>query len=142
MTFTIALPVADRVASHDFYRAVLETEPIRPPDGEGPQGAQGPLGGDGLPEPLRFEVADGVALMLVPAGGFSWAIGGHAVAPPGTSECVLHRPVPGREDVRAVIERARAAGGRVVTEPADQPWGYAGTFADPDGHLWMVMPEG
>ncbi|MFF5230953.1 VOC family protein [Dactylosporangium sp. NPDC000521] len=131
MTFTIALPVADRVASHDFYRAVLETEPIRD---------EGPLGGDGLPEPLRFEVAAGVALMLVPADGFGWAIGGHTVAPPGTSECVLHRPVPGREDVRAVIERARAAGGRVVTEPAEQPWGYAGTFADPDGHLWMVMP--
>ncbi|MEU0553835.1 VOC family protein [Dactylosporangium sp. NPDC006015] len=135
MTFTIALPVADRVASHDFYRAVLETGPIQPAGGDGQPG------GDGLPEPLRFELADGVALMLVPADGFAWAIGEHAVAPAGTSECVLHRPVPGREDVRAVIERARAAGGRVVTEPADQPWGYAGTFADPDGHLWMVMPE-
>ena len=23
-------------------------------------------------------------------------------------------------------------------EPAQQASGYAGTFADPDGHLWMV----
>jgi predicted lactoylglutathione lyase len=129
MTFTIALPVADRYTSHAFYRAVLDAEPF------------GPEGGEGLPEPLQFPVADGVALMLVPADGFGWVIGDHRVAPAGTSECVLSRSVPGREDVVAVIERARAAGGRVVTEPAEQPWGYAGAFADPDGHLWMVAPE-
>ena len=29
----------------------------------------------------------------------------------------------------------------VVTEPGRQPWGYAGVFADPDGHLWMVTSE-
>lgn len=22
--------------------------------------------------------------------------------------------------------------------PGRQPWGYAGAFADPDGHLWMI----
>ncbi|MFV2101912.1 hypothetical protein [Micromonospora sp. LOL_024] len=27
----------------------------------------------------------------------------------------------------------------MVTEPGQQPWGYAGTFADPDGHLWMIV---
>ncbi|MEV4508024.1 VOC family protein [Dactylosporangium sp. NPDC049525] len=128
MTFTIALPIADRSASHAFYRAVLDAEPFGPP------------GGDGLPEPLQFPVADGVSLMLVPTDGFGWVIGDHRVAPAGTSECVLNRSVPAHADVVAVIERARAAGGRVVTEPADQPWGYAGAFADPDGHLWMVMP--
>jgi predicted lactoylglutathione lyase len=25
-----------------------------------------------------------------------------------------------------------------VTQPGDQGWAYAGTFTDPDGHLWMV----
>jgi uncharacterized protein len=24
-------------------------------------------------------------------------------------------------------------------EPAQQPWGYAGIFADLDGHLWSVV---
>jgi hypothetical protein len=28
-----------------------------------------------------------------------------------------------------------------VTEPGQQPWGYAGSFADPDGHIWMVRSE-
>ena len=26
--------------------------------------------------------------------------------------------------------------------PGQQPWGYAGAFADPDGHVWMVRSEG
>lgn len=42
------------------------------------------------------------------------------------------------EQVTQVIERARRAGAELVTGPGPQPWGYAGTFADPDGHLWMV----
>jgi uncharacterized protein len=25
--------------------------------------------------------------------------------------------------------------------PGQQPWGYAGAFADPDGHIWMVRVE-
>ena len=38
----------------------------------------------------------------------------------------------------AFFDRARAAGATVVAEPEQKPWGYTGTFADPDGHLWMV----
>jgi uncharacterized glyoxalase superfamily protein PhnB len=34
-----------------------------------------------------------------------------------------------------------ADGAQVVAEPEEQPWGYAGTFADPDGHLWMVTAK-
>jgi sugar lactone lactonase YvrE len=29
-----------------------------------------------------------------------------------------------------------------VTAPGTQPWGYAGTFADPDGHVWMGAVAG
>jgi catechol 2,3-dioxygenase-like lactoylglutathione lyase family enzyme len=39
----------------------------------------------------------------------------------------------------AVIEEARAAGGRIVREPAPTFWGgYSGVFVDPDGHPWEV----
>ncbi|MFI5428447.1 VOC family protein [Aeromicrobium sp. UC242_57] len=41
-----------------------------------------------------------------------------------------------------MIERARQAGARIVAEPAQQPWGYTGTFADPDGHLWATLAVG
>ena len=42
-------------------------------------------------------------------------------------------------EVDAVIERARNAGGTVQKAGQKTFWGgYAGYFADPDGHLWEV----
>ena len=40
-----------------------------------------------------------------------------------------------------MIDKALAAGAAPVTAPGRQPWGYAGAFADPDGHVWMVTAE-
>ena len=62
-------------------------------------------------------------------------IGDNAVAERGTSECLLSVD---SDDVDAFIARARAAGAAIVAEPEQKPWGYTATFADPDGHLWMV----
>jgi catechol 2,3-dioxygenase-like lactoylglutathione lyase family enzyme len=46
---------------------------------------------------------------------------------------------PSREGVDAVFAEALAAGATVVKQPVDTFWGgYAGYFADPDGHLWEV----
>lgn len=118
----VSLPISDRRASLAFYTAVLGVD------------AFGEPADDGVPEPLQFALTDGVHLMLIPRGGFGWVIGDHEVAPSGQSECVLGLS----GDVDAVIARAEAAGARIVTAPAQQPWGYTGTFADPDGHLWMV----
>jgi uncharacterized protein len=43
------------------------------------------------------------------------------------------------EEADAVIEEARAAGGRIAREPAATFWGgYSGVFVDPDGHPWEV----
>ena len=43
------------------------------------------------------------------------------------------------DEADAVIEEARAAGGRIVREPAATFWGgYSGVFVDPDGHPWEV----
>jgi predicted lactoylglutathione lyase len=121
----VSLPIADRQASFRFYGEGLGFEAIGEP------------ASDGVPEPLQFALNDGVRLMLVPRGGFGWVIGDHEVAEPGHSECVLNL----EGDVDETIERARRAGGRIVAEPEQQPWGYVGTFADPDGHLWMVTGE-
>ncbi|GIJ76051.1 hypothetical protein SAMN05443287_106145 [Micromonospora phaseoli] len=122
----VSLPIVDRQISHDFYRAALGLTAVGEP------------AEDGLPEPLQFEVNDGLRLMLVPTGGFGWVLGGREVADSRQSECVLGLDATGPAEVKALVERARVAGGKVVTEPGQQPWGYAGTFADPDGHLWMI----
>ncbi|WP_433389332.1 VOC family protein [Micromonospora sp. KLBMP9576] len=123
----VALPIADRPTSYRFYSAALGLK------------ALGELAEDGVPEPLQFALNDGLHLMLVPTGGFGWAIGGREVAPRGQSECVLNLPAETPAEVDEVVGRARAAGAEVVVEPGQQPWGYTGTFADPDGHLWAVQ---
>jgi predicted lactoylglutathione lyase len=122
----VSLPIADRRRSFRFYREALGFEPIGEP-------AQ-----DGVPEPLQFALNDGARLMLVPTTGFGWVIGDHEVAAPGQSECVLSLGAKTEADVTEIVERAQRAGARVVSEPARQPWGFTGAFADPDDHLWMV----
>jgi uncharacterized protein len=54
------------------------------------------------------------------------------------SPVVVSLPIGDQAGVDELVERVRRAGAEVVTEPGQQPWGYAGAFADPDRHLWMV----
>lgn len=122
----ISLPIEDRQTSFRFYQEALGLEPVGEP------------ADDGVPEPLQFVLADGVQLMLIPRGGFGWVVGGRSVAPPGTSECLLSFVAGSDADVDEIVSLAVRAGAGVVTEPGRQPWGYVGTFTDPDGHLWMV----
>jgi len=125
---TLALPIAERAAALAFYRDALGLEPF------------GELGSDGIPEPLRFAVNDGLTLMLVPTGGFgSLLIGDREVAEPWACECLLSLDADDAPAVDALVERARAAGAEVVAEPTAKPWGYIGTFSDLDGHLWAVV---
>lgn len=122
----VSLPTTDRQVAFRFYGDGLGFDvPGEPAD-------------DGVPEPLTVVLAEGIHLMLVPTDGFGWVIGGNQVAPAGTSECLLGITAGGAIEVDRLVERAIQAGASVVAEPAQQPWGYSGSFADPDGHLWMV----
>ncbi|UUN26680.1 VOC family protein [Streptomyces sp. FIT100] len=123
---TFALPTADRRTSFLFYGDGLGLDPIGEP------------AEDGVPEPLQFALNDGVRIMLIPTGGFGWITGDHEVAPRGHSECVISVSAGDESGVDEMVRRAEAAGGTVVTPPGRRPWGYAGAFADPDGHIWMI----
>jgi catechol 2,3-dioxygenase-like lactoylglutathione lyase family enzyme len=58
---------------------------------------------------------------------------------PSRTECALAHNVAAREDVDAIIQQAERAGATIIKLPQDTFWGgYAGYFADPDGHLWEV----
>lgn len=129
MPMVVSLPIADRPTSFRFYREGLGFDPIGEPVD------------DGVPEPLQFAVNDGVRLVLIPTGGFGWIIGDHEVAPRGHSECVLRLDADTQAGVDEVVERAHRAGAEIITAAGQQPWGYAGAFADPDGHIWMVTSE-
>jgi uncharacterized glyoxalase superfamily protein PhnB len=50
------------------------------------------------------------------------------------SECILSF----EGDVDESVRRAQAADATIVTEPAKQPWGYNGAFADPAARRWTV----
>ena len=123
---SVALPIADRRRSHDFYAAALGLEAV------------GPIASDGLPEPLMFVVNGNLRLVLIPTGGFKYVLGARGVAEPGVAECLLRVGQDSDDAVRALVERARAAGADVVSEPAQQAWGFESIFADPDGHLWVI----
>lgn len=126
----VCLPIADRRTSYDFYCTALGFTAVGEP------------AEDGVPEPLQLQLNDGVRIMLIPTGGFGWVLGSRPAAPPGQSECIVTVSVATTAAVDDLIERARKGGGEVVTEPAEQPWGYAATFADPDGHMWQIAQAG
>jgi predicted lactoylglutathione lyase len=123
----VALPIADRRTSYAFYT-----------DGLGFK-AVGELAEDGIPEPLQLVLNDGTNLMLIPSDGFGWVIGGRQVAASGQVECLLSIGAATPAEVDDLVGRAQAAGADVVSEPAQQQWGYTSVFADPDGHLWQVV---
>jgi predicted lactoylglutathione lyase len=125
----VSLPIEDRQRSYDFYAEGLGFETAGEP------------AEDGLPEPLQLVVNEGLRIMLIPTGGFGWITGDDEVASPGTTEVLLSVGVDREEDVDSVMAQAEAVGATVRAPAGVQPWGYAGTFADPDGHLWMVTSE-
>lgn len=122
---TVCLPVKNRAASHAFYTALGFA-------------AVGELGDDGMPEPLQFAISAGLRVMLIPTVGFGWVIGDRKRSQRGTHECLFVIARPSDKAVDALLRRAREAGAEIVAEAGNQRWGYAGTFADPDGHLWQV----
>lgn len=42
-------------------------------------------------------------------------------------------------NARALVERARRAGYKIVQEPKKYPWGTEAFIADPDGYIWAII---
>lgn len=57
-----------------------------------------------------------------------------------SSELLISIDAESREEVDAIAQKAKAAGGVVFAEPADnQGWMYGCGFSDLDGHRWNVL---
>ena len=112
----ITLGVADHAVSRAFYerlgwRCTLD------------------LGG-----PIFFQ-AGGLALGLWARDELAADSG--VVDTTGWGGVTLAQNVRSEAEVDRVIAEARAAGARIVREPAKTAWGgYSGVFVDPDGHPW------
>jgi predicted lactoylglutathione lyase len=122
----VALPTADRSRAHAFGLALGFETP-------------GELADDGVPEPLRVQLNESTALMYIPTGGFGWVTAGRTTAGPDTSECLVSLQPSTTAEVDDLVGRVESAGGQVVSGPEQKPWGYTGTFTDPDGHLWEAI---
>ena len=122
----VALPTADRSRAYAFAVALGFETP-------------GELADDGVPEPLRVQLNESTSLMYIPTGGFGWVTAGRPTAGSGTSECLVSLQVSTVDEVDEMVGLVNAAGGQVVSGPEQKPWGYTGTFTDPDGHLWEAI---
>ncbi|WP_374311507.1 VOC family protein [Dongia sp.] len=57
----------------------------------------------------------------------------------GFSGITLAQNLESKEAVDRAMDRAIAAGGKLLKKPEDVFWGgYSGYFADPEGHIWEL----
>jgi hypothetical protein len=101
-------------------------------------------------EALGFEASKDsqASVTFLDAGGVVLSLFGRAAladdakvadSAPGFSGVALAHNVRSEADVDRVLAEAVAAGGRLLKPGQKAFWGgYAGYFADPDGHLWEV----
>lgn len=89
-------------------------------------------------EQIRFFQLNGLILALYPRQALAEDVQLPA-AGAGFRAMTLAYCARSREEVDADLQRAMAAGGRLVKPAQEVFWGgYSGYFADPDGHLWEV----
>ncbi|MCC6580006.1 MAG: VOC family protein [Phycisphaeraceae bacterium] len=102
--------------------------------------------GLGLPTSARddatiaFFTTGGTRLALYPLDRLAEDVSPDTQVPlPGFTGITLAHNVRRKEDVAAVLDLARRAGGRIVKPAQDVFWGgHSGYFSDPDGYLWEV----
>jgi catechol 2,3-dioxygenase-like lactoylglutathione lyase family enzyme len=85
-----------------------------------------------------FELQGGLVLALWPRSSIAQDTG-LLRSPASATELTLGHNVRSAGEVDALMQRAEAAGARIVKPAGPAFWGgYAGYFQDPDGHLWEV----
>lgn len=119
----VTLGVADLHKATDFYAQVLGTPP------------------DTSDEEITFIKLPGTWLSLFPLENLAQDISAEVTPQRGAfSGFTLAHNACSKEDVTAIIERARSAGARIWKEPQEAFWGgFHAYFSDPDGYFWEVV---
>jgi catechol 2,3-dioxygenase-like lactoylglutathione lyase family enzyme len=85
-----------------------------------------------------FDLQAGLKLAIWPRDDLAHDTG-LGRSPPSSTEFSIGHNVRSEEEVDAVMRDAERAGATIVKRAQKTFWGgYAGYFADPDGHLWEV----
>ncbi len=117
----ILLGVDNVARAADFYRALGWRE--------------SPTGHSGF---VKFDMG-GYALCLLPRADLT--ADAQQQAGSGFAGMALVYIARTTEEVPAILARAETAGGTIVKPATRTPWGIAGYFKDPDGHLFEVDYE-
>ena len=90
-------------------------------------------------EETVFFQAGGLALVLWSRERLARDCGIEDPGPGGFGGVALAHNVRSRAEVDALVAAAAAAGATVTRTPRETAYGgYAGVFADPDGHAWEI----
>jgi len=118
----LTLGVADLNEATKFYEAVLGTPPNLSYEG------------------VTFIELPGTWLALYPIENLAKDISPEvSITRSGFCGITLAHNARSKDDVIAIVERARSAEARVVKEPQETFWGgFSGYFADLDGYNWEV----
>ena len=119
----VTLGVADLRRATDFYAQVLGTPPNTSNEG------------------VTFIELPGTWLSLFPLEHLAQDISLEVSPTRGAfSGFTLAHNARSKEDVTAIIERARSTGARIWKEPQQAFWGgFHAYFSDPDGYFWEVV---
>jgi predicted lactoylglutathione lyase len=82
-----------------------------------------------------------IFVMLLEEPRFRDFINGE-IADPDETEALIALSAGSREEVDQLVEKAIASGGRPWKPPLSEGPMYAGSFQDPDGHVWEVLHMG
>lgn len=118
----LTLGVADLQTATHFYETVLDALPNRSYEG------------------VTFFELPGTWLALYPLETLAEDISSDVpIAGRGFSGMTLAHNARSRDEVLAIVNRARSAGARVVKEPQETFWGgFSSYFADLDGYYWEI----
>lgn len=89
-------------------------------------------------------VDENIFVMFLVEERFRDFINGEIADASSTTEAINCLTVDTREQVDEIVAKAIAAGGKAWRPIMDEGSMYAGSFQDPDGHVWelMHMPQG
>lgn len=82
---------------------------------------------------------DSHMICLFPPEAFSGMVPGGTCDTASAHEVIQSLSVDSAQSVDAIAAKVKGAGGHLIGEPKEQPYGYGCGFEDPDGHVWAVL---
>ena len=84
-------------------------------------------------------VSNNIFVMLLTNNYFQTFIGKNICDTAKATEVLIALDASSRDEVKEMVHKAQASGGRIYASPQDHGWMYQHSFADLDGHQWEIV---